>query len=199
MTAEPRLLTDIYSQLSEFFKEPTEEFADDIASGRVLRFFKNAFSLLNIDSSLFLGLKIPGDVFKTVSDEYRKLFLGPIPPYIVPVESVYKRWSLSSECTLGIAGERGYLMGDPALDMIRRYQESGVVVPDLYASMPDHIALELEYMAYLCRNAPEEEQREFRANHFDWIIDLADEVAGYDGTGFYSTAVVMADLINRSV
>src|SRR3990170_3824298 len=128
MKGEP-LLADIFSQLSEFFKEPKEEFAEDITSGRLLNYFKEVFSAIGLDTSLLSGLLLSGDVYTILRDEYRRLFLGPLPPYIVPVESVYKKWSSDADCRLPMAGEKGYLMGDPAIDMIKRYQEHGIVIP----------------------------------------------------------------------
>ncbi len=180
---------DIYAQLSEFFKEPTEEFADDVTSGRLLNFFNEAFSHLGLDTSLLSGISMNGDVYTILKDEYRRLFIGPTPPYIVPVESVYKKWSDDPGCKLAIAGEKGYLMGDPAIDMIKRYQANGIVIPDKYSSMPDHIALELEYMSYLCNNASKREQREFLETHLDWIDSLSDDINKSDKEGFYSTAI----------
>ena len=104
---------DIYSQLSEFFKEPTEEFAGDIKSGRLLNYFRDVFPSLGLDVSKLEGLSIGGDVYAKLCEEYKRLFVGPLPPYIVPVESVYKKWTNDPECKLPIAGEKGYLMGDP--------------------------------------------------------------------------------------
>lgn len=187
---------NLFAQLSEFFKEPTEEFADDVASGRLLNFFDGVFSVLGLERSLLKGLSFSGDAYSFLKDEYRRLFEGPLPPYIVPVESIYKRWSNDPECKLTIAGEKGYLMGDPAIDMIKRYQAYGIVIPDKYSSMPDHIALELEYMSFLCRNADVEKQREFGSIHLDWVDELLEEIKNFkQGSKFYSACVEITALI----
>ena len=187
---------ELFAQSSEFFKEPTEEFAGDVASGRLLDYFKEVFSALNLDTSCLSGLSVSGDVYAIIKEEYRRLFLGPMPPYIVPVESVYKKWSDDPECKLPIAGEKGYMMGDPAMDMIRRYQAHDIVIPDKYVSMPDHIALELEYMAFLCINGDIEEQREFLGSHLDWMDGLAKDIKNFDPPGsFYSAAAEITSLI----
>ena len=180
---------DIFAQLSEFFKEPTGEFADDIESGRLLGFFRERLPSIGFDFSLLKGLLLKGDVYAILSEEYRRRFLGPLPPYIIPVESVYKQWSNDPECSLPLAGEKGYLMGDPAIDMIKRYQAHGIVIPDNYSSMPDHIALELEYMSFLCRNASDREQSEFLESHIDWIDDLASDIYKTADSVFYSAAI----------
>ncbi|MEK6672338.1 MAG: molecular chaperone TorD family protein [Nitrospirota bacterium] len=182
-------LSEIYAQLSELFKEPTQEFADDVASGRLLRFFEDHFLVLGLDLPLIERLSKGGDAYSRLKDEYRRLFLGPMPPYLVPVESVYKKWANDPECSLPLAGAKGYLMGDPAIDMIKRYQAHGIVIPDKYSSMPDHIALELEYMSFLCNNEYEEEQRDFIHSHLDWIDDLKDDIYKTGQSGFYTTAI----------
>lgn len=196
MIVDKTFWADVYSQLSEFFKEPTEEFADDVASGRLLSYFKEIFPLLGPDASLLAGLSINGDAYAILKDEYRRLFLGPLPPYIVPAESVYKRWSNDPDCRLTIAGEKGYLMGDPAMDMITRYQAHGIVIPDKYSSMPDHITLELEYMSFLCINGDIEEQKEFLGSHLNWTDGLTKDIKNFDPPGsFYSTAAEITSLI----
>lgn len=194
--ADKILSADVYSQLSEFFKEPTQEFADDIASGRLIRFFRERLPASGSDSSLLDGLLLNGDVYAALKDEYRRLFFGPLPPYIVPVESVYKRWTNDPECRLPIASEKGYLMGDPAIDMIERYRRHGMVIPDSYSSMPDHITLELEYMAFLCGNAAESEQKEFLDSHMDWVNELTNDIKGFSGTNiFYSACIEAAQFL----
>lgn len=192
---------EIYAQLSEFFKEPTEEFADDVASGRLLNFLSEVFSQFGRDKSILASLSVSDDVYTTLKNEYRRLFLGPLQPYIVPVESVYKKWSNDPECKLTIAAEKGYLMGDPAIDMIKRYQDHGIVIPDKYSSMPDHIALELEYMSFLCRNADVEKQREFGSIHLDWVDELLEEIKNFkQGSKFYSACVeITALIISKSI
>lgn len=192
-----RLRADIYAQLSEFFKEPTEEFAGEVAAGKLLYYFEKAFSDLEIDASVLSGLSVNDDVYASLKDEYRRLFLGHMPPYIVPVESVYKKWTNDPECKLSIAGEKGYLMSDSAIDMINRYRASEIVIPEKYSSMPDHLSLELEYMSFLCSNASKREQQEFLNKHLDWIDNLLEDSKNYK-ENFYSTAIkITASLISH--
>jgi TorA maturation chaperone TorD len=80
-------------------------------------------------------------------------------------------------------------MGDPAMDMIARYQARGILVPDRYVSMPDHIALELEYLALLFTDGDTARQRDFFAHHLDWVGDLAREIREHPGADpFYVAA-----------
>jgi TorA maturation chaperone TorD len=190
-------LADIFAQLSEFFKEPTPEFAADVESGRLRAFFEEAFAMLRLDSSVLGGLSVSGDAYAKIADEYRKLFMGPLPPYIVPVESVYKKWTSDPDCRLPIAEKKGYLMGDPAMDMFKRFQAHGIVIPDYFSSMPDHIGLELEYMAFLYGSADTgtEITMNFLTEHLDWIGELAFEIEKLNSRGFYATAARMTALV----
>ncbi len=177
---------EIYAQLSEFFKEPSESFADDVASGRLAKFFNERLSLLGLDPSLSQGLSRSGDVCSELGREYQRVFLGPLPPYIVPVESIYKKWTSDSSCHLPLASEKGYLMGDPALDMMRRYRDEDMAIPEALLSMPDHVALELEYMAYLLKQKDEAACREYLFAHLDWLGDLVRDIEDAGMGSFYT-------------
>ncbi len=177
----------IYAQLSEFFKESSPEFADDVASGRLAMFFRERLTALGLDESLADNLSMSGgDVHQKLNDEYRGIFLGPLPPYVVPVESIYKRWTKDPACQLPIALEKGYLMGDSAIDMMEKYQVDGIAIPDGLSSMPDHVALELEYMSFLLINRNGNAQSDFIANHLDWIGDLVTDIEDVDKGKFYT-------------
>lgn len=181
------MLSDLYAQLSEFFKEPSEAFAEDVASGRLARFFQERLTDLGLEAALAEGLSMSGEgVHQKLHDEYRSLFLGHLPPYITPVESVYKKWTSDPGCQLPMASEKGYFMGDAAVDMMKRYQAEGMVIPDALSSMPDHLALELEYMAFLLINKDEDTRRAFLASHFDWVDDLVCDMENADKGRFYS-------------
>jgi TorA maturation chaperone TorD len=186
---------DIYAQLSEFFKEPSEGFAGNVASGQLARFFEERLELLGLDPSPSQSLLLAGDVRSELEQEYRQLFLGPLPPYIVPVESVYKRWAKAPECELPFASEKGYLMGDPALELMQRYRSEGIAIPEALSSMPDHIALELEYMSFLLINRDEKACKEFLANHLDWVDDLVRDIETVGTGGFYSHGAGIARVI----
>ena len=191
------LWSDLYAQLSEFFKEPSPGFVEDVASGRLARFFEERRGLLGLDTTLITGLAPDGEA---LGEEYRRLFTGPMPPYIVPVESVYKRWANSPDCQLPIALEKGYLMGDPALDMLRRYRDRGMEVPDAFSSMPDHLALELEYLAFLASQGDDPACREFLSSHLDCLGDLVRDIENAGGGGFYlSGARIARDIVKSAL
>jgi TorA maturation chaperone TorD len=185
----------IYAQLSEFFKEPSAEFAEDVASGRLAHFFDESLRLLGLDPAPGLGLTASGDVRAQLDREYRRLFIGPLPPYIVPVESVFKKWTADPNCHLPMAQEKGLLMGDSAVDMMRRYQAEGIEIPDALGSMPDHAALLFEYMAHLASCGDENACKEFMVGHLDWLDDLAREIEDSGIGGVYVRGALIAAMI----
>ncbi len=184
MSNDNTFRSDICAQLSEFFKEPSTGFVEDVASGRLALFFDERLRLLGLDPAPSRGLVVAeGDVRAQLDAEYRRLFLGPMPPYIVPVESIYKKWAADPGCHLPLAQEKGYLMGDPAVDMMRRYRAEGIEIPEALSSMPDHVALLLEYLSRLLLGNDENACQEFLARHLDWLDDLSRdiEVASAEG------------------
>ena len=189
----------IYAQLSEFFKEPSAEFAEDVASGRLARFFEECCISLSLGSASCKGLAPAGDVAASLAGEYRRLFRGPLPPYVIPVESVYKKWASDPDCNLPIAQEKNLLMGDSAVDMLWCYREEGIALPDEFSSMPDHVALELEYLSMLSLRGEEDACRKFLTRHMDWLDDLVGEIEAADAGEFYSSgARITRDIVNRA-
>ncbi len=227
----------IYAALSECFKEPSEEFADDIASGRLEEVIKEGLSQLNItvpgemlkslrvikvhgftDETIMSNgsqrtMKIPlnppfskGEnrfpplekggkggferlfsseiisVYKKLKSDYHSLFF---PLYVVPVESVYKEWSKTDDVTGAMKGEKGFIRGDPAVEMINRYRMAGIEVPQMFKDTPDHIAILLEYASLLCENLGKEERACFVAGHFDWVAELCNDIHKYSESNFY--------------
>ena len=68
--------------------------------------------------------------------EYSRLFVGPFTLAAPPYGSVYLD-----------DGRR--LMGDSTIDAVRHYREVGIDMDPVHHDVPDHIAVELEFMSYL--------------------------------------------------
>ena len=72
--------------------------------------------------------------------EHTRLFINGVPRVLAPpYASVY--------------AEGGQLMGQPAERALRAYQEAGLTLSAAAHALPDHLAVELEFMAYLGRAA----------------------------------------------
>jgi len=183
----------IYAALSECFKEPSEEFVDDIASGRLEEVIKEGLSQLNIPvpGEMLMSLHLTKEhgfkddiisVYEKLKADYHSLFF---PLYVVPVESVYKEWSKTDEVSGAMKGEKGFIMGDPAVEMINRYRMAGIEIPQTYKDTPDHIALLLEYVSLLCDHAEKEDRTGFVLSHLDWVDDLRNDIYKYSESSFY--------------
>ncbi|HDH01197.1 MAG TPA: molecular chaperone TorD, partial [Nitrospirae bacterium] len=68
--------------------------------------------------------------------EYAKLFVGPFELLAPPYGSVY-------------LDDGGRVMGDSTMRVIEAYQKEGLSGNDDFKDLPDHIAVEMEFMSYL--------------------------------------------------
>jgi TorA maturation chaperone TorD len=118
--------------------------------------------------------------------EFMNLFKVPGGQYVMPYESVYRD-------TREIEGKKvgGLLMGQSAIDVQKWYRLAGVEISEEFKDLPDHIALELNYLAHLCAKEQEfasandqrrlkrawEMQRDFLAAHIvPWMSPLRDKI-----------------------
>lgn len=124
--------------------------------------------------------------------EFASLFLFgkmPAPPY----ESVY-------------LGEGGCLMGEPAIAVRGEYQKEGLQVERLYSVPDDHIAIEFEFMSFLCNKALcalknqdnneagklMKKQKDFMEMHIaKWVPSFCYSVLNATKNGFYSGAALL--------
>ena len=67
---------------------------------------------------------------------YAKLFVGPFSVAAAPYGSVY-------------LDEGGRVMGDSTMEVIKWYEQEGLAKSDDCKDLPDHIAIELEFLSYL--------------------------------------------------
>ena len=92
--------------------------------------------------------------------EYTRMCFSSKPRQVYLFESVYREGKLLQESTFQIA---------------RLYYEAGVKVEEHFRLPPDHIAVELEFMAYLCfheamSRQPEDQERKQYASSLQRIV-----------------------------
>jgi TorA maturation chaperone TorD len=85
-------------------------------------------------------------------------------------ESLYKAWTTDAEHPL--QGTEGFAWGDPAHHMLDVLKSFGLELDPEDERAPDHIAVLLEFLAYLLENRPSAEARSFCKDHLDWLPDL---------------------------
>lgn len=120
--------------------------------------------------------------------EYARLFIGPFGLKSPPYGSVY----LDSDCTV---------MGASTMKTIKFYEEEGLARDEEFHELPDHIAVELEFMYYLSYRRAEAlqksdlsaaeayrlKQERFRACFLDkWVPPFCAQIQEETDNGFYS-------------
>lgn len=89
--------------------------------------------------------------------EYTRLFVGPGPGYVAPYQSVYADCRTIETCGMqhfdlppSSRTVKGLLWGESTVTAARRYSEAGLEPLGELAGVPDHVAVELQFMQYLC-------------------------------------------------
>ncbi len=185
----------MYRLLSRCFYAPTPELVEDLDHGPSAPLLQNLLAGLEVGTREEMlapeangvadGVSLQG----VLSDEYMRLFEGPGHMEVAPYESVHRK-DVSDL-------ERGLVMGRATLDARHRYAESGLGMAKDYTDLPDHVAVELEFMYYLCAREAEaggsqadgpyaKAQKEFLREHFlKWLPQFCDKVERASRVRFY--------------
>lgn len=143
-------------------------------------------------------------------EEFMRLWKVPGPQYIPAYESVLRG-------TRDVAGKRvrGLLMGASAVDAQKWYRLAALELSPACKELPDHISIELNYLAHLCAkerqfaSAGDEPkltrtwvmQRDFLATHIaPWVGALHQEVYHKSKNGFFrAIADMVCELTRRDL
>ncbi len=166
---------DSYKLLSECYYLPDENLI------RMLNGLSDSARGLHPD----LAVNIPGmDDVELLKVDYSKLFVGPYELLAPPYGSVYL--------------EDGRLMGNSTMDVKKWYAEEGLEIT--LREVPDHIALELEFVYFLISRETEaisssdpdsaihylRKQAAFIETHLgQWVSEFADRMEKRAETEFY--------------
>ncbi len=131
-------------------------------------------------------VRVPGlEEVPRLLDEYERLFVGPGQVPCPPYESFWRE-----DVPVDI---RRTLMGPCTADLKRIYLELGLQVSARSGELPDHIAIELEALAYaLSFEETEAVARELFERHLaQWLSRLCRAVAHEAEEGFYRDLAVL--------
>jgi len=134
------------------------------------------------------------DALSVLKREYTRLFVDAEGEKISLVESTYKPWTADKDCGMVFAASNGLVMGDSALHMSELYEHLSLEVPEEFRSTPDHLVLELEFLALLYQSVSHEGVQRFIEDHLDWIGALKGEVEKANPHPFYRDAIQLIDL-----
>jgi len=169
------LRREIYLLLSEAFKQPTAQFVAEQPA--MVDFLAQSFQQLGYDlpANLYENWPILLPDLPAAIAAYRQSFLFPVQSRVVPVESIYRRWTIDASAEVPFAAEKGLLLSDHGLHMKALYDTFGIMLPVEFQSTPDHLCLELEFAALLLEQQAEEQHRLFLSEHLSWLDELADD------------------------
>jgi TorA maturation chaperone TorD len=155
---------DLYAVLAACWREPTAELVEAVDDGA-------------------LDSVVPG--VDTVSidalrREYTRLLIGPGEMACPPYESVHRDGE-SEDATGPVLG--------PSTDAVERwYREYGLAVDPDWVEMPDHVATELEFVAYLFSTGEPAAAGQFLEEHLRvWLPEFLDDVAAATELSYYAT------------
>jgi anaerobic sulfite reductase subunit A len=191
----------IYDFLARIFeKEISEPFLDDLCRKRpVLEDTKQGIS----DEELEKGFKILNGYLEglrkrnlkqatlELAVDYANLFLGV--KALHPSESFYK-------------SKEHMIMQEPMDEVLGIYRSAGVVVREDFTEPPDHIAVELQFMAYLCQKTLEalkkgeknevkrylNTQNAFLNKHLSWLPLFLKDILATAQTDFYKAIAIIS-------
>ena len=185
---------DVARLLAACYYEPGPEFAEE----RVFEALRDAAA--GIDPELAASAGRLGAAFAAERPEdllvdYARLFLGPVDTRAKPYGSVW-------------LDDDGPLMGDSTMAVLQHYEEGGFEVDEGFRDLPDHVAVELEYLYVLlfreaeawARNDPatlrgaSKLRARFLAEHLGaWIAPFATAVREGAECAFYRELATLTE------
>lgn len=126
---------DLARLLSSCYYQPGPEFAEE----RVFEAMRAAAE--RVDPALAEVARRVGEAFAAASIDdllvdYTRLFLGPVDTLARPYGSVW-------------LDDRQSLMGDSTMAVLQHYEDAGFEVGEGFRDLPDHVAVELEFLYLL--------------------------------------------------
>ena len=204
--SENSAAADLFLHFSDFWRPPDSDFWQDAAAGVVDETIATlsaqaGYPMLENGHECFRDLLPP---LSALQYFFVRCFIGIGKKSILPVESVYKKWTEDSTTRLPIAGSTGYLMGDAALHARYLLDHYGLSIPPDYQMMPDHLVLLLELAAFLLRQRTDRESRLFLEQHLDWLGQLAEalqknETEGENDLKAQRFYLLVLELLQRTI
>ena len=130
---------DLCRFLSACFYEPAPEFAEEGLFDSMLAAATRLDPEL-ADLARQLGFDFAAQDLQTLLVDYTSLFLGPIEAKAKPYGSIWKNSPSPME-------------GNPNLAVLDLYSEGGFEIDDDFRELPDHVAVELEFLYLLNFNS----------------------------------------------
>lgn len=187
----------IFNIFTALLCQPEKELVEN---NEIFDTLKSALNIVNPDCS-----KIVDQMQKTVKQntvqellvEYSKLFIGPFKTLVPPYSSLY----------FG----NDTLMSDQTVWVINSYRKSGLEFNEKIKDVPDHVAVETEFMYFLIHNEIKEldagnrnksfsmweNQKEFFEKHYKkWVPEFCAKVATETNNEYFE---VLSECLNTFI
>lgn len=152
-----KMRCDCYRFLSACFCQPQKAL---FQSEDMLKNLTMYLRIISPDAALF-SAEMEENIRRYSNEEllieYAKLFVGPFELKAPPYGSVY-------------IDEERRVMGDSTLKVISMYEEEGLSKDNAFNDLPDHIAVELEFMSFLIYREIETFQKSDFKSTIDYIV-----------------------------
>ena len=192
MNEKAGLRSRVYAVLSVAFSPPREGLGAPGAPQAAVLILREATRALEIVIPESVLANIEGGAAHEMSNsplerredelevEYNRLFVGPGAPRVYPYESLYR-------------GSMSLVMGPSAGEVLQAYRRNGLAITTAFKDLPDHIAVELEFMARLCC----EEARAGSAGRVDLALRLKQEQRSFLNAHLASWLPAMCEKVIR--
>jgi TorA maturation chaperone TorD len=205
LTELSRARQDVYAFLgSAFLAPPGEQSLRALANEEFVAGADELFDSGVLDSlrQYATAAKQTAELQQGARQEFMNLFKVPGGQYITPYESVFR-----DARDVGGKSVKGLLMGQSAVNVQKWYKLAAVEISDEYKDLPDHIGLELNFLAHVCAKEQEfaekgdqarltrawEIERDFLAAHVvSWVVQLRDKLYKKSQHAYFRT---VADLL----
>lgn len=146
---QQQALLEILKELSSIFWGPDLKKCTEMLQKPILSAFDKLasqpdawnFGALTEIKSALKTFKSAGALFDHLEEAYVRLFLSDREGITAPLyESCYANIK---------SGKKALLMGEPAINMKRRFESKGLSLSNQIHEPPDHISIELEYLYFL--------------------------------------------------
>lgn len=185
---------NVYRLLSACYYEPEQAFLEEDIFDQL----EIALTIVNgqrTGEATRLGSCFRGTDLEVLVLDYTRLFLGPFDILAKPYGSIYLE-------------DDNIVMGKTTMEAITLYGEGGFQIDEAFREVPDHIAVELEFLYLLnfsISESTEESKRAqlnslkktFLAEHLGrWVVPFAKTMRDGANTDFYR---YLADVTQRTV
>ena len=186
---------DVYRLLSACYYQPEEAFLEEEVFSQLKTSLAKA-SPSGVMEAASLDDSFRASGVETLMLDYSRLFLGPFVILAKPYGSVY------------LDGEK-VVMGDSTMQALELYREGGFDVAEDFREMPDHIAVELEFLYLLSFHIGQESDDEertrlvalkhrFLENHLGrWVGTLSAAIRNGAETDFYKLLANLTEAFVR--